>query len=121
MNIMCVLILLSIFVVCDAMQDTVAYHFDTSIFKNLNKYYFDPSFSWTNKYKDNNPLEGEKFFGSTTFLVWLTDFWHLMKFIKMNCIWIALSVASCVWWLYFIGILLHGVLFEGVYKIIKKK
>lgn len=121
MNIICVLILLSIFVVCDAMQDTVAYHFDTSIFKNLNKYYFDPSYSWVNKYKDNNPLEGERFFGSTTFLVWLTDFWHLMKFIKMNCIWVAVSIACYAWWLYFIGILLHGVLFENIYKIIKKK
>lgn len=38
--------------------------------------------SWKNKYKDD--LKTPKFFGSTTFLVFLTDFWHGMQFICFN-------------------------------------
>lgn len=32
--------------------------------------------SWTNKYKNNDPAQGPAFFGSTTFLVALTDAPH---------------------------------------------
>lgn len=116
-----VFILMLLFVVSDAMQDAITWNFDQSVFRNLNPLYFDPSQSWVNKYKDNNPLEGEKFFGSTTFFVWLTDFWHMLKFIKMNCIWIALAVASATWWLYFVGMVFHGGVFEAVYRIVRKK
>ena len=116
-----VFILMLLFVVSDAMQDAITWNFDQSVFRNLNPLYFDPSQSWVNKYKDNNPLEGEKFFGSTTFFVWLTDFWHMLKFIKMNCIWVALVVASATWWLYFAGIVFHGVVFELAYRIIRRK
>lgn len=113
-------ILMLLFVVSDAMQDAITWNFDQSVFRNLNPLYFDPSQSWVNKYKDNNPLEGEKFFGSTTFFVWLTDFWHMLKFIKMNCIWVALSVGTCLWWLYFVGMVFHGVVFELAYRIIRR-
>ena len=113
-------ILMLLFIACDAAQDAITHNFEKSIFRNLNPYYFDPSKSWVNKYKDNNPLEGPKFFGSTTFLVWLTDFWHLLKFIKMNCIWIALAV-STYWWIYPLGMLFHGVFFEVFYRLFKKQ
>lgn len=41
--------------------------------------WFDKDKSWRNKYKNGDPKQGEKFFGSTTFLVWLTDGWHLFQ------------------------------------------
>lgn len=110
-----------LFVVADAMQDGIMHDFEGTVFRNLNPKFFNPDVSWVNKYKDDNPLEGEKFFGSTTFLVWLTDFWHLLKFIKMNCVWIALSVASGTWWVYFVGMVFHGVVFELSYRIIRRK
>ena len=36
--------------------------------------------SWKNKYKEDEKTP--KFFGSTTFFVFLTDAWHLFKFVK---------------------------------------
>lgn len=121
MQLTVVFILMLLFVVADAMQDGITHDFEGTVFRNLNPKFFNPDVSWVNKYKDDNPLEGEKFFGSTTFLVWLTDFWHMLKFIKMNCVWIALSVASSTWWLYFVGLLFHGVVFELAYKVIRRK
>jgi len=38
--------------------------------------------SWKNKYKKGDPKQGVKFFGSTTFLVWLTDIHHLTRTIN---------------------------------------
>lgn len=113
-------IFMLLFIACDAAQDAITHNFEKSIFRNLNPKFFNPDVSWINKYKDDNPLEGPKFFGSTTFLVWLTDFWHLLKFVKMNCIWIALAV-STYWWIYPLGMLLHGVFFEVFYRLFKKQ
>jgi len=39
------------------------------------------------KYDEYGNCEGkEKFFGSSTFLVWLTDLWHLCKFLMLMSI-----------------------------------
>ena len=38
--------------------------------------------SWRRKWKNGNPREGEAFWGSSTFLVWLTDGWHLLKLLR---------------------------------------
>ena len=35
--------------------------------------------AWLNKYKNSNPAEGAKFFGSTTFFVGLTDPYHFSR------------------------------------------
>ncbi len=37
--------------------------------------------SWTNKYKNNDPTQGPAFFGSTTFLVAMTDAPHAFNFL----------------------------------------
>jgi len=41
-----------------------------------NPYWFDNSLSWPNKYEHGDPKQGPKFFGSTTFLVFVTDAKH---------------------------------------------
>ncbi len=85
-------------------MDTLQHHYDTSIFKKLgDKYYdfgaqfWDPRISWVNKYITNNDgiLEYKpKFFGSTTFLVFLTDGWHLMKEIMLSSMCISFGFIS---------------------------
>jgi hypothetical protein len=61
-------------------MDKIQFHFNNSIFKNFkNKLFWDPRISWVNKYKDGNPLNGEKFFLSKSLFVGLTDGWHLFK------------------------------------------
>lgn len=50
-----------------------------SIFSKLNPRFWNPYESWKNKWKNGNPEKGEKFFGSTTVFVFITDSWHLFK------------------------------------------
>lgn len=66
----------------EGIMDTLQFRADDSIFKNWNQQFWNPEFSWMNKWKDGCPKFGPRFFGSTTFLVFLTDGWHLMKWIR---------------------------------------
>ena len=62
----------------DIIVSTIRYN--KSIFTMLPKTwepFFDSTVSWKNKWKNGDPNQGEKFFGSSTFLVWTTDAWHL--------------------------------------------
>lgn len=40
---------------------------------------WNPEISWKGKYKNGDPAQGPAFFGSTTFLVWTTDRYHLFR------------------------------------------
>lgn len=44
--------------------------------------YWNPNQSWTNKYKNGDPNQGPDYFGSTTFLVGLTDGYHSMGTVR---------------------------------------
>ena len=69
----------------NAIMDTLSFRYNKSIFSKYPKYenFLNPEKSWLNKYKNNDPDLGPKFFGSTTFLVWTTDLWHLSKTIMI--------------------------------------
>ena len=65
----------------------INFKFNSSIFSTFkNAYWFNPNGSWKNKYKDNDPTKGPKFFGSTTFLVFTTDAWHFFQMIMLSCL-----------------------------------
>lgn len=66
----------------EGIMDTLQFKIDDSVFKNWNQQFWNPKFSWMNKWKDGCPKFGPRFFGSTTFLVFLTDGWHLMKWVR---------------------------------------
>jgi hypothetical protein len=70
----------------NATMDVLSFRYKTSIFSKYTKLqaFFNPQESWVNKYKDNNPNLGPKFFGSKTFLVFLTDAWHLAKMLMIT-------------------------------------
>lgn len=51
------------------------------IFPRANDQWFYPTFSYNNKYKNNNPAMGPKFPFSTSLLVMFTDQYHLNNFI----------------------------------------
>ena len=44
-----------------------------STFPTANAQFWNPELSWTNKYKNGDPLQGAKFPGSTTIFVGTTD------------------------------------------------
>lgn len=91
-----ILILISIFwilaAICNAVMDVLAFKFKTSIFSKLNESWWNPSKSWRNKYKDKNPKRGPAFFGSTTFLSFLTDAWHFFQFLTYSFIALGFTV-----------------------------
>jgi hypothetical protein len=69
--------------VSEAVMDKLQFHYDLSIFKNMkNQLFWNPLLSWKNKYKDGDPLKGEKFFLSKSLLVGFTDAWHLFKLLR---------------------------------------
>lgn len=65
----------------DGLSQDLLFHYNeferTTGFENHQ--YWDPDISWRNKYKNGDPNAGAKFFGSTTFLVGLTDGYHASR------------------------------------------
>ncbi len=115
-------LLLLLWIAADAVQDTITFHYDQSVFHTVRpRQYFDPAISWRNKYKDGDPDKGPRFFGSTTFLVWLTDFWHLLKFCKMLFLWAVVALLAGSVWIFIIGVVVHGVVFESCLKLLERK
>lgn len=51
--------------------------------------------SWRNKYKNGEPKQGERFFGSSTVFVMFTDGWHLFNFLYDALK--SIAIILCVW------------------------
>ena len=89
------LILAGIFNSC---MDTLKTHYSVSIFsKWKNQDWVNPSLSWVNKWKPKTKF-GD--FIMSTVLVWMTDFWHLCKFLMLWSIMFAIVfyVPLINWW-----------------------
>lgn len=69
--------------ICHALMEKFITHHSKSIFRNAKSFSFFGSNSWTRKYKDHNPQAGTAFWGSTTFLVWVTDGYHLIQWMML--------------------------------------
>lgn len=107
----------------DAIKDTVQFYFYRSVFNTskLSSYWWNYNISWQNKYKNLDPSQGPKFFGSTTFLVWITDAWHFFKamHVLMICVgafligyssidlWLKIILAVC-------SLVMSKAVFEGL-------
>lgn len=65
---------------CNGVMDALQFHYPTTGFSEDNRFW-NPAVSWENKYRDGDPEKGPAFFLSTTMLVFLTDGWHLFKFL----------------------------------------
>jgi hypothetical protein len=95
-----------------ATMDTLSHHFSTSIFKNEDKQFWDPSISWTNKYNILTHVDGTKYYvhkklfkkdipipltkGKKTFNVNtfepLSDAWHRLKSLGIISFIVAISL-----------------------------
>lgn len=89
-----IIILLIIAAISKAIMDVVSFRFERSIFFKPKKWsnWFNPYGSWQNKYKNRDPKQGKRFFGSTTFLVWMTDAWHFFQMIMISCFIISIII-----------------------------
>lgn len=67
--------------ICNAIMDKILFHWDRSIFKGSKwEWWANPETSYRNKWKNgSNSLGGEKFPGSSTIFVWITDLWHFAQ------------------------------------------
>jgi len=96
---MITLILIIIAGALNAIMDKLVFAFKSSIFKDLNPRFWDVKQSWKNQWKwPLQPYDSWYYFGlytprykenfpySNTFLVWVTDAWHLTKSIMLGLI-----------------------------------
>lgn len=106
----------------NAVMDVLNFHYSISVFKNWNSTFWDTKESSTNKYKNGNPEDGERFIGSTTVFVFLTDGWHLAQSLFLFSI-IGAVVLYQPWFGVALDFLLYSIVFrssfEGFYRFMK--
>lgn len=117
------IILMIVFGISKAMCDLSESGFATSKLKGLNPQFWDKHKSWRNKWKGGVAANGEKFFGSSTFLVWTTDAWHLfngLSYLSLFCI--AVLTVIMTHNIFYIALVfsLSFIFFELIYKYLKK-
>ena len=96
-----ILILVIIYSTAKGISDVLSFRYDRSVFKDSKrKQWLDPRVSHVNKYKNGLKDQGEKFFGATTVFVMFTDAWHMLDFIRLQCIIISSSLIMNVSLLY---------------------
>ena len=118
--------------VLQAVMDTLDFHYGSSVFARLKKSQFwDQDQSWGNKWAKapNGEIMVNKprFWGSSTFLVWLTDGWHLTETCRNSAIVLAVlffpSISMDWWFLIYLvaGKIIIGVSFEATFRLLKVK
>lgn len=70
--------------ICNANMDVISHHFETSVYKNKKRLFFNPQYSWMNKYEKvgDYGIDSSKrknLFWIINFPVQFTDYWHLLK------------------------------------------
>lgn len=90
-------------------------------------HFWNPRLSWINKWNFNQIEKKERFFLSSTVLVFLTDGWHLMKWCRNRCIDIGIFALLCeimtVWQSLGLTIAIRiaiGLIFEMMLGILKR-
>lgn len=91
------IILLTIFAgIANGAIKTIQHFWEGSLFESRwEKYFFTP-YSWTNKYKNNDPKQGRRFWGSTTIFKWLTCGYRLLVMIRIASLFIAICLALLI-------------------------
>jgi hypothetical protein len=109
------LLLILIIALINSAMDKIRFRYELTIFSRLGAdWWFDPSVSWKNKYR------WKPTWLFKTVLVWVTDLWHLLKFIMLNLIFvwiIVLTYNEFLWEAFFIYWLFWGIVFETNYSI----
>lgn len=86
-------------------------------FKNIK---LNKANSWTNKWKADDfgqPTNKERFPGSTTIFVFVTDFWHIMKWLQFRSIDTAIILATgWPWYMLLIIPFMRGICFEFTHR-----
>ena len=117
-----IVVTIFIFGISKAICDVSECCFNNSKLAKLNPLFWDKHKSWKNKWKGGVAANGEKFFGSSTFLVWITDAWHLFNMLSYLSLFIAGYLTATYldkWYLVIIPFPIGLVIFELIYKYLK--
>ena len=117
-----IVVTIFIFGISKAICDVSECCFNNSKLAKLNPLFWDKHKSWKNKWKGGVAANGEKFFGSSTFLVWITDAWHLFNMLSYLSLFIAGYLTAKYldkWYLAIIPFPIGLVIFELIYKYLK--
>jgi hypothetical protein len=123
------IILISIFILisgmCDGMAEMLKFH-TLSFFKKFpkaNPNYWSPNLSWTNKWKNGDYRQGEKFWQSSRALVWSTDAYHLFRMFRNVLIFISIVLPLVLpfWYLYLIGYCILYLIYTSGFSLIFDK
>jgi len=106
---------------CKAVMDTIRFN---SKVKNLGTWW-NIDESWKLKWKNGDPEQGERFFGSSTIFVSYTDAWHCFQHFFLFFMFTAMIIyphainTDWSWWviLHFLGIY---AIFTGSFELIYK-
>ena len=81
----------------DGQAEAIKFHYSTvkKVFPNINDEFWNPSLSWKNKYKNNDPDSGPKWPSSTTMTVFATDGYHLSRSISKAAIITSVTIPIC--------------------------
>lgn len=83
----------------NACMNVLRFRWDNCIFKDWkNQNWINPVLSWPNKWKPTSKF-GD--FVMSTMLVWVTDFWHLLKFLMLLSISLSIVFYTPIinWWI----------------------
>ena len=119
------IILLILGGIFNSVMDVIYFKWDKSIFKNIknvNLYnWCNPTYSWKNKWKDRDPSKGEKFPGSSTIFVFITDLWHFAKFLMLWCISLAIVFYTPITPYLILDIIILHVSFTFIFELFLSK
>lgn len=111
-----------------ACMDRLKTNFWESIFFNIKnmkiRNWFDPNISWQSKWKNGCPSQGEAFFGSSTFMVWVTDGWHFIQKLYLTVIFLMVILYHPFigfWQDFLIMYFVFTVSFETFYRLLKRE
>ena len=121
-----VVILALIAGISKAVKDVIDHKFNDSVFNGCVILWdeWNPAFSWRNKYKqkegkivikNNRPVD--RFFLSSTVLVFLTDAWHFFGFLQILSIF-AIALLTSSWWIVLMAYIIFHVSFHTFYTYI---
>lgn len=66
----------------DGTVESINYHYENGFkreIKDADDQFWNPELSWKNKYKNGDPAQGPRFYGSTSALVFTTDAYHALR------------------------------------------
>lgn len=82
---------------CDGQVETIKYHYKNfkAVFPSANDQFWNPSLSHKNKWRDGDYIKGEAFPMSSTFFVWTTDSYHMLRSGKKLMLMTAIVIPIC--------------------------